>query len=155
MIPQKNWNSFLQVDANKTELFSYIAQCVINIETEKLIVTTRVPVSCQNMRSTRATCPPCNHEEADTRMMVHLVHAAQHNKKVMVRTVYTDVVVVLAVAVVACRLALEVWIAVGAGKDVRFIAVHSIVRAVGVGKSRLAVTQFLHSVPLARGRLGM
>jgi hypothetical protein len=134
VIPQ-NWSSFLRVDANKTELFNYLAQCVIAIETEKLIVTTQGSIVLSNHAFDQSGLSPCTHEEADTRMMVHLVHAAQHNKRVMIRTVDTDVVV-LAVAAVTRHPALEVWIAMGTGKDFRYIAAHSIANAIGVDKSR-------------------
>ena len=122
VIPQ-NWSSFLRVDANKTELFNYLAQCVIAIETDKLIVTTRGSIVLSNHAFDQSSLSLCTHEEADTRMMVHLVHAAQSNKRVMLRTVDTDVVV-LAVAAVTRHPALEVWIAMGTGKDFRYIAAH-------------------------------
>ena len=39
----------------------------------------------------------CNHEEADTRIVVHLQHALKHGAKTdLVRTVDTDVIVILA-----------------------------------------------------------
>jgi hypothetical protein len=38
----------------------------------------------------------CNHEEADTCMVVHVLNAAQnHHQKIAIRTVDTDVLVVL------------------------------------------------------------
>ena len=37
---------------------------------------------------------PCTHEEADTRLLLHAADCAQHgHKKIMLRTVDTDVVV--------------------------------------------------------------
>ena len=40
--------------------------------------------------------PPCNHEEADTRIVIHVLHALQSGcKSVVIRTVDTDVVVIL------------------------------------------------------------
>ena len=37
---------------------------------------------------------PCNHEEADTRMLLHVAHAtAQGHQKASIRTVDTDVIV--------------------------------------------------------------
>ena len=41
--------------------------------------------------------PEYNHEEADTRIVVHILHAIQDNKakSVLVRTVDTDVLVIL------------------------------------------------------------
>jgi hypothetical protein len=39
----------------------------------------------------------CNHEEAETRIVVHILHALEHGSKtVQVRTVDTDVVIILA-----------------------------------------------------------
>jgi len=41
--------------------------------------------------------PPCDHEEADTRICVHLQGALEKGaRKVLVRTVDTDVIIVLA-----------------------------------------------------------
>ena len=41
--------------------------------------------------------PPCNHEEADTRICVHLKDAMEKGaRKVFVRTVDTDVIVIIA-----------------------------------------------------------
>lgn len=38
----------------------------------------------------------CNHEEADTRVIVHIIHSlARGSRSVIVRTVDTDVVVIL------------------------------------------------------------
>ena len=41
--------------------------------------------------------PECNHEEADTRIVIHVLHAiqAEQTKSVLVRTVDTDVIVIL------------------------------------------------------------
>lgn len=51
------------------------------------------PVLSNSTRDKQAL-EPCNHEEADTRIMVHIGDAvAQGHTKVMVRTVDTDVVV--------------------------------------------------------------
>ena len=61
---------------------------------------------------------PCTHEEADTRILLHLEDAVRHgNTKVSIRTVDTDVVV-LAVAS-AQRLNIpELWIAFGASLQI-------------------------------------
>ena len=41
----------------------------------------------------------CNHEEADTWIFVHLIHAAENGiTRVLIKTVDTDVVVVVVVA---------------------------------------------------------
>lgn len=41
--------------------------------------------------------PDCSHEEADTRIVVHILHAvhAEYARKILVRTADTDVIVIL------------------------------------------------------------
>lgn len=60
----------------------------------------------------------CDHEEADTRIFVHVVNVIKNgHKKVAVRTVDSDIVV-LAVAV-AAKLNAEIFIEFGTGKNIR------------------------------------
>ena len=126
---------FLWVDANKTQLFNYLAQCVITAETEKLIVTTQGPTVLSDHPVDQSGLSPCTHEEADTRIMVHLADAAQLTKRVMIRTVDTDVVV-LAVEPVTRHPGLQVWTAMGSGKDFRYIVARDIACAMGADKAR-------------------
>ena len=66
---------------------------------QTLIVTDGTNVLCLPTRDT-GNITPCNHEEADSRIMVHVSDAVMQGfHKILVRTVDTDVVV-LAVAVV-------------------------------------------------------
>lgn len=62
---------------------------------------------------------PCNHEEADTRMMLHLADAVYCGyRKILIRTVDTDVVV-LAISVFENLALEEVFIAFGVGQNFR------------------------------------
>ena len=46
---------------------------------------------------------PCSHEEADSRMMLHVQHAAkQGHNQILVRTVDTDVVVLAVMVTKIC-----------------------------------------------------
>ena len=69
--------------------------------------------------------PSCNHEEADTRLVVHILHALEQGlKRIEVRTVDTDVIVILVGAFVALTRAqplADIWIAFGMGKDYRLV----------------------------------
>ena len=78
---------------------------------------------------------PCSHEEADSRMMLHVVHAAH---KILVRTVDTDVVVLVAETLPAED---EVWLAFRTGKHFRYLAAHQIAVCLGPEKS-LALPMF-------------
>ena len=63
-----NWQQFLRIDANKTELFSFLANHITHLElpTNKQLVTTLGSgVLCIPSRDIRHLAP-CDHEEADT-----------------------------------------------------------------------------------------
>ena len=79
---------------------------------------------------------PCRHEEADTRLLLHAANAAKCGlKKVMLRTVDTDVVVI-AIGAFHDLSVSELWVAIGAGKYLRYIPVHDIASHLGVQKSK-------------------
>ena len=93
----RNWQEFLRVDQNKQELFKYLAECVTTIDAEKQVVSTHgkqvlsiMPISRDNI----GRLAPCNHEEADTRMLLHVADAVQcGSTKMLLRTVDTDVLI--------------------------------------------------------------
>ena len=69
-------------------------------------------------------------------MMVHVADAVQRGlTKVLLRTVDTDVVVI-AIAVSQTLSTLELWIAFGVGKNLRFLPVHEIASSLGPEKSK-------------------
>ncbi len=67
-----NWPEFLRIDDNMSELFSFLATSVTDLDTNKQIINTHhAEVLCAQPRDiSRLT--PCTHEEADTRMLLHL-----------------------------------------------------------------------------------
>ena len=87
---------------------------------------------------------PCSHEEADTRMFLHVAHAVQEgHRKIMIRTVDTDVVVL---AISCCqRLAQleELWVAFGTGRNLRYLASHELSKA--LGQDRSLALPFFHA----------
>ena len=114
-----NWQQFLRVDANKTELFSFLAKHVVNLSTDKKLVTTDgSAVLCNTSRDT-SHLAPCDHEEADTRMMLHLADS-----------------VVLAVAAPSELEMQELWVAFETGQHFRYIAAHQIAASLGTEESQ-------------------
>ena len=86
----KNWQEFLRLDANKTELFHFLADEIAKLAIpDKLILGTydeRINSSTVTVEFNTIT--PCNHEEADTRLILHCYHAALHGcKEIVIRTV--------------------------------------------------------------------
>ncbi len=141
-----NWQQFLRIDENKTELFSFLAERAANVNTEKLVVSTYgKDVLCNRFKDTEKLAP-CSHEEADTRIFVHMADALDESlRTILIRTVDTDVVV-LAVAAVVQTEVTELWIAFGTGSNFRYIPVHSIAAALGPDKSLALRTESSTSI---------
>ena len=74
---------------------------------------------------------PCNHEEADTRIFVHVNDAiTQDNfRSVLIRSVDTDVVVLAVNA--AYRFNVEIFVAFGTGNSFRCIEAHQLAQKLG------------------------
>ena len=92
-----NWDAFLRSNANKDELFRYLSNCIQSCETgRKVIISTEdeAIVSTQNDTSDVEYLQPCSLAEADTRILLHIAHCARQGlRKVIIRTIDTDVVV--------------------------------------------------------------
>ncbi|XP_065068995.1 uncharacterized protein LOC135694220 [Rhopilema esculentum] len=128
----KNWQKFLRNDENKKELFHLLA---VDLTSESLTSCVVVATDSEEVLSSEATdltfLTPCNHEEADTRIFLHVKHCPDSgHSKVAIRTIDTDVVVIA----ISCFHSLEVeelWIEFGVGKSRRWLPVHSYVHALG------------------------
>ena len=67
-----NWESFLRNNDNKTELYSLLAKSVYNVHSGLVYASINTSSVCNKVVRSEITC---SHEEADTRMFVHLKHA--------------------------------------------------------------------------------
>ena len=94
-----NWKSFLRLDDNKKELYEYLEARVQSLRLPNLEVIDTAALDVINSTMIdEAGMTPCNHEEADTRIFVHVKYASVNcMKKILIRTVDTDVFV-LAIA---------------------------------------------------------
>ena len=131
---------FLRDSLNKKELFSFLTSKVENyvfpqgkavyITADELVVT----VFASSLMS------KCNHEEADTRIVVHVMHAlTQGWKTVQVRTVDTDLIVVLVGVfhrMLQCQPFADIWVAFGVGKTYKLYSINSTCNSLGASKSR-------------------
>jgi hypothetical protein len=72
----------------------------------------------------------CDHEEADSRMLVHLLHALEHGANIIqIRTVDSDVIVILIGQfhdLVVHYPLMKLWVAFNSGKDFCFYHINSI-----------------------------
>ena len=79
----------------------------------------------------------CNHEEADTRIFLHIDDITkQGHTSVMIKTVDTDVVVLAVALFNEIPNIQQLFIAFGTGKNFRTIEIHSLVQSLGPLKSR-------------------
>ena len=137
----RDWQGFLRLDENKSEPFKYLAEHASRISGEKEVISTYgQEVLCNQPRSDVSRLAPCTHEEADTRMFLHAADAVnQGHRSIMVRTVDSDVLV-LATAVVQQLQqhdpAIELWVAFGIGKNLRYFEAHKISASLGAEMSK-------------------
>ena len=143
-----NWQNFLRVDTNKTELFKFLSQVIFtwfDQDDKQLVITDGEAVLSKPPLLDLALLAPCSHEEADSRMMLHVSHAANHGRhKILIKTVDTDVVV-LAVSVAQGLLQEdELWLAFGTGKSFRYLAAHEL--AAGLGPEKAQALPMFHAL---------
>lgn len=140
-----NWKSFLRNDQNKEELFQYLSDVAVKapITGREIYVTSGASVLSSDPNADANILSPCNHKEADTRVILHAVDAARKWAcKILIRTVDTDVVV-LAIAYFFSIQAEEVRVAFGTGKKFRYIPIHKI--ATGLGKRKSEALAIFHA----------
>ena len=144
-----NWKEFLRDSANKQELFGFLSEKVaspcVNFPDGKSVFIT----SGQNVvaRGANHYMLPCDHEEADTRLLIHIQDSLETGSTTcLVRTVDTDVLVILISKfhdLVAIYPSADIWIAFGTGKDFVHLHVNSICHR--LGKERSVALPGFHS----------
>ena len=128
---------FLRHSRNKEELFDFLTHKVANLSCtgeKSLYVTARQDV----VSSTPMFF--CNHEKADARIVVHIMHALENAaKSFQIRTVDTDVVAILVDKFhnfIAIQPLVNIWVAFGTGKHFCFYHINSICEKLGEPMSR-------------------
>ena len=130
----RNWQKFLANVDNKKELFAFLSKKTTQ---EQFPDNKDVYITAGDQVHHAGNDPPmdqCNHEEADTRVVVHLLHALQTSSLGMVHTGDTDVVVILLSNfhhIKALNPAAEIWISFKAGKTTRMISLNTIATNLG------------------------
>ena len=134
-----NWMDFLRDTKNKKELFAFLTSKVAGIvwPPDKSVYI----ASGQYVESLNSNSPmlACTHEEADTRIVVQVLHALEQGmKSVLVRTVDTDVIVILVgvyVKLATIQPLAVIWVAFGTGKNYTLYSIVHICASLGQPKS--------------------
>jgi len=69
----KNFTSFMRNDLNKTELFVMLAHSITSISNPTIVSTNLEKVETNDHDANNLDLAPCNHEEADTRLLLHVM----------------------------------------------------------------------------------
>jgi len=132
-----NWKGFMRNSTNKTELFKFLADKIARTTTTNPVIVTKEADAMANQQVLLSDVTPCTHEEADTRIFVHVKSAVlQGNHSVIIKANDTDVVVI---AIHAMKLLKEMgleklWISYGQGIHTCWIPIHEVVENIGPAK---------------------
>lgn len=135
-----NWSDFLRDPTNKQELFQFLSDKVASTDWpvgNQVFITSGVDVVG---KGTDHSMPPCDHEEADTRIVIHLQDALSMGcTTCLVRTVDTDVVVILIGMFHSLTSQYEdaaIWVAFGTGKNFMYLNINAIYHSLGRDKAK-------------------
>ena len=111
----------------------------IPVQDEKEIYTTwdQNVLTSATDKGSLSEIAPCSHEEADTRIFLHVKNAyLSGHQRIMIRTSDTDVVV-LAVSMAGTLPNCELWVAYGTVKSLRYMCATQISLKLGIEKSKV------------------
>ena len=124
-----NWAAFLRVDLNKQELFVELAKNLKHktlSQGKQLFTTILGDCASSSTVADVGALIPCTHQEANTRIFLHVTEAASAgHRRVIVRTTDSDVVVLsVSTCVTLGQKIDELWIAFGMRRSYRYIPVY-------------------------------
>ncbi|XP_068213181.1 uncharacterized protein [Palaemon carinicauda] len=96
----KDWNSFLTIGENKSELIKFLASYFKSSKLEIPLIVTHESETFRITASGTEILPNCNHHEADTRIVYH---ASIAKDPVVIRATDTDILVLLCYAYSVCN----------------------------------------------------
>ena len=141
-----NWKSFLRDNDNKTELFGFLADKLVTLCPDNVLVVTKGEHALSNKPICLTSLIPGNHEEADSRIFTHALHAAQQQmKSVLIKACDTDILVG-AVSVLGTLHAAGLdmlWVEFGQGQSIRWLPIHNMV--VNLGPEKASGMLFFHA----------
>ena len=128
----KDFRKFMRNDTNKTELFKMITEVLIQIpETMATIVATIGSKIVSNSSLEKLNIELCNHEEADTRLLLHVLHEADLGIKKSLHNNCWHGCCGFCTAAFFYFESLELWIEFGVDKYRRYIPTHTCAETFG------------------------
>ena len=122
----KNWQNFLSVGKNKEQLYSMLANEVKKISDDSLVIATLCEGMVSNNPIDSTILSPCNHEEADMRIFLHVKHISSYSteeRRICICVTDTDVVII-AISVFDQLGCTELWIEFGIVSNKLWLPIH-------------------------------
>lgn len=134
-----NWHNFLSHSDNKTELISYLSGKLMEVQMPDSKCS--YVIAGENVLHVGSDnhMGECNHEEADTRIVVHALHSLQTSSVGLIHTGDTDVIVFLLSNfhhMLNVNPEAEIWVAFKAGKQRRMISINHLTATLGDTKCK-------------------
>ena len=80
-----NWATFLRCSENKAELFPFLSEVAITNISHKLLLATANDKVLSIQQINLESLMPCNIEEAEERIFVHVLHSAALNPRILIK----------------------------------------------------------------------
>ena len=139
-----NWRDFLKSTENKSRLFHFLATMVVQELQDIFVVATLgdTVISTRDI-AFREGLTLTNHEEGDTRVLLHAFHQAQCDYNfIAIRTVDSDVVVIATALFQQLQIE-NLFVIYGHGAKTKILPIHDITYRLGPDRSRSLL--FLHA----------
>lgn len=128
-----NWRQFIDLPENKKDLEHFLSMEPIRqakiTQKERDVVTSggfHDRMTAESSRGTNVNSLKCNHDEADTRILLHCKCVTDLGfERLVISSRDTDILVLLVHC--ASYLTREIWFQTGTAKDRSFVAVHNVV----------------------------
>ena len=144
MLPS-NWKTFLHCSENKKELLPFLSKkTVYELNDYKIVVAAHDGNVISNQSLYLDDIMPCNIEEADERMLLHVNNAANQFSKQLIKTVDSDVIVISVTVFDRLEGVDQLWIEFGRGETLQYIPVHEIIKGLSIDGSR--AISFFHAL---------
>lgn len=138
----KQWQKFISNSKNKVNLISFLCKEWCEMAKSKLrrdqeliigggLTDPTLAIMISNGRSRTLDELKSDHEEADTRMILHASHASSSKARIVIHSPDTDVAI-LSIHFVHNMQCEELWFKTGVKDKVRFLPVHTIASKLGV-----------------------
>ena len=144
----RNWNLFLRNSENKTQLFKCLAENIIRkvaLEEGKQLYCSHEDIIITNPDNLDVSAiSPCTHEEADTRIFVHLKDAVRKGcSNIAIRATDTDIIILVS-ALFEDIAGQKLGVHFGTNKRLRIIHIHDIFER--LGSQRCKALLFFHAL---------